>query len=239
MLGTCTSRRGAALAFVALSLALGTTGCQDMHAFVTGDQFFKAPKDAPRVEIELVVEVDDAFYAAFEDAGEAEDLNGVIADRVLSLADVGMRFFPILSDTYESRDARPQRVMHVRIVKLTVNTAHERIEEEDEDPRYESSITSLDATATASVEKRRKGAPSLVVGSGEGHGHVRARSSDESTAAHPAYVVKRESDEHEELRVTQDDVIDAVDKAVIDALREIVEPIDRDLAVTGESSDEK
>lgn len=229
MLATRNSRR-TALAFVALSLAFGATSCQDMHAFVTGDQFFKAPKGAPRVEVELVVEVDDACYAQLAEDADREALNAAIADTVLSYADVGMRFFPILTDTYESRDARPERMMTVRVEKIGINTEHERMEEEGEAPWVESSVKSLDSMATASLEKRRKGAPSLVVGRGMGKSHVRAKSDDEFADGKPTYHVKREADDHEELWVTNEDVQDAVGKAVINALREIVEPADRDLA---------
>ena len=92
------------LVATALAAALCSGACQDVHTFVTGEQFVAPPEESPRVEVELVVEVPDAFYDALE-GEDRDELEQAIAERVLSLADLGMRFYPVPTSEYGGGDA--------------------------------------------------------------------------------------------------------------------------------------
>jgi len=229
MNGTQTNSRGRALALVALTLGLGSASCQDVHAFVTGEKFFKAPKGSPRVEVELVVKVQDSFYQSLEVPGGTAELDRAIADRVLALADVGMRFYPILSSEYGKKAGRPEHIMLVTVEDLVVNTQNRMVEEKGAEPRIDSSVQSLDCTASTSVEKRRGEGPPLVVGASPGTGHSRVKSGSEGAETSTTYRLKRDSAEGPDLYVSKEDILASVEKAVVSGLREVVEAVDRDL----------
>ena len=116
-------------AFLALSLGLGTAACQDMHAFMTGDPFYKASKESPRVEVEVVVDIEGSLYDGLVDVENERELNEAISYVVLSLADVGLRFYPILSQDYGKKDTHPQHRMVVQVQELVIDTEHELVED--------------------------------------------------------------------------------------------------------------
>lgn len=226
---TRTSLIGSMFAFTALAAAVSSAGCQDVHTFVTGERFLAPPEESPRVEIELVVEVPDSFFDALQGEDEKE-LALAISERVLGLADVGMRFYPVPTDEYGRGDAHPPYRLSVSFEDLIVDIDHEMIEEEDQAPRIESSVRDLGCSATAVVEKRRDDAPALVVGTGRGIGKVRVHAPDPEAAPSPTYDVTRASRDDELLTVSREDVLLAVEKAALAALREIVKPVDRELS---------
>jgi hypothetical protein len=228
MQGTLTPPLGKSLALAALAAALSATACQDMNAFVTGEKFSRAPQGSPRVEVELVVETQDSFYDEIEGEGKLDE---AITQQVLSMADLGMRFYPVLSSEYGSDDVRPPYVMVVQVLTLDVNADHKLIEEKGQEPRISSSVESLDCAATASVKKRRADGPPLIVGDGEGKGHVYVRSDAKALESQVTFPVKRTSEEHEALQVTEKDVMAVVEEAVVDALRTVLKPVDRDLTL--------
>lgn len=221
-----------ALATLGLAAVLGLSGCQDMTTFVTGEHFPKAPENAPRLEVELVVEVDPAVW---DDLGEHGELEARIVDQVQTVADLGMRFYPVLSSEYAEGDARPEHVLTVRVTELEIDAAHKRIEKKGEPPRIESRVAAIDSVATALVQRRRDGGPDLLVANAEGQGHVNAvsqkRVGELEAEGQPAFAVVEEDPEHEDLRVAESDVLQAVDEAVIDALRGVIKGVDRELGL--------
>ncbi len=222
--------RGTSLALAALALALCSTACQDLNTFVTGEHFTPAPKGSPRVEVELIVETSESFYDPLEDAPELDE---EFAEKVLGLADLGTRFYPVPSSEYRSKSDRPAYVMMVRIESLAVTTDSKLIEEQGQEPRIESSVKSLDCLATASVRKRRGDGPLLVVGEGEGKGSVWVRANNATQVSEPEepISVKKTSKDAQQLHVTQGDVMEVVEEAVVDALRGVLKRVDRDLSL--------
>jgi hypothetical protein len=221
-----------ALATLGLAAVLGLSGCQDMNTFMTGEQFPKVQEDFPRIEVELVVDVDPAVWGDLVEHGELE---ARIVEQVQSVADLGMRFYPALSSEYAEGDARPEHVLTVRVTELSVATDHRLVEKKDQPSRIESKVKSIHSAATAVVARRRDGGPNLVVANGEGKGHVNAVSQERvgelEAEGQPVFGVVEEDPEHEDLRVAESDVLQAVDEAVVDALRGVIKGVDRELGM--------
>jgi len=199
-----------------------------MHTLMTGDPFYAAPEASVRTEIELLVDIDESVFEGLEGIGDEGALRAEIAKVVLDLADVGLRFYPVLANEYGQKDIRPERMMVVQVQGLSINVENKLIEEKDQAPRIESSVKSLTCSVDASVKKRRAQGPSLSIGDSEGVGNLRVKDSSETAAV--TYQVKHDSADEQPLEISRQDVLDAVEKAVVDALRELVKPIDRDLA---------
>jgi len=221
-----------ALATLGLAAVLGLSGCQDMTTFMTGEHFPKPPENSPRIEVELVVDVDPAVWGDMLEHGELE---ARIVDQAQTVADLGMRFYPVLSGQYGEGDTRPEYVLTVRVTELTVATDHRLVETKNEPSRIESKVKSIDSSATAVVQRRRDEGPSLLVASGEGKGHVSAVSQERvgvlEAEGQPVFDLVDEDPEHADLRVTESDVLQAVDEAVIDALRGVIKGVDRELGM--------
>jgi hypothetical protein len=148
----------------------------------------------------------------------------------MSLADVGLRFYPVASDAYGFGDDRPERSMRVELGDLQLAVDEQTIEEEGQAPRTVARIEGVTCLVRARVEKRRSDAPALVVGSGEAQGRVRHAAGAEELAGAPAHAVRAEAAGHEGLRVQEQDLLDAFEKGTVDALRALVKAVDRDLA---------
>lgn len=221
-----------ALATLGLAAALGLAGCQEMTTFVTGENFPKPPENSPRIEVELAVEIDPAVWG---DLVEHGDLEAKIVEQVQTVADLGMRFYPVLSNQYEDDDARPEYVLNVRVTELAVETDHRNVEKKDEPPRIESKVKGLDAIATAVVQRRRNGAPELVVANAQATGHVYAvgqeRVGELALEGEGAFGVVKLDASHQELRVCESDVLQAIDEAVVNALRGVIKGVDRELGM--------
>lgn len=221
-----------------LAALLGAAaGCQDMNTFLTGEKFSRAPDGSPRVEAELAVQIDDSFVGSFASVGQAVELGDATSDMVLSLADIGTRFYPVPSEEYASKDVRPRYVMSIQIEDLDFEFGSETTEETEGEPVTRFFVTGVSCVATATVEKRRKHAPPLVVGQGAGDGQVRVRGTVESSDAGDTYEVRRRANDGQVVLVRREDVLDAAEKAVIDAMRGVVRAVDREFSpenATGE-----
>lgn len=225
-------------------MAAAASSCQDMNTFFTGEKFSRAPEGSPRVETELTVRVDDSFVEALTSVEQAVELGGAASDLVLSLADVGTRFYPVRSEDYASKDVRPRYVMVVNIDDLDFEFGSETvlpdaalmveaedgapIQVEQPEPVVRVFLKSVTCSATASIEKRRKHAPPLVVGQSQGKGEVRvtARAEDDTSEM---YTVRAKSGHA--VSVRRQDVLDAAERAVVDALRDMVRAVDREFEV--------
>jgi len=225
---------------LALLVTAGSS-CQDMNTFFTGEKFSRAPEGSPRVEAELTVRVDDAFMEAFASVEEAVELGGATAELVLDLADVGTRFYPVPSEEYESPESRPRYYMEVEIDGLafgfdtetvSVPATGEAVDGEEEAPVVETAtvtnvvLRTVTCSASAWLKKRRKEAPSLVVGHSNAEGVVRVPIEIDIEAE--SYTVR--SDDGQAVAVRREDVLEAVDRAVVGALRDMVRAVDREFA---------
>jgi len=225
------TRRFSKLVIASLTAALAAAGCQDVQTFVTGDQFSAAPENSPRVEVEVVVDVPDSFYDSLE-GKEARELDQAIRDRVLGLADIGMRLYPVPTESYGKGDAHPPYKMSVQVKELLVEVDHKMVEEDGAEPRIEASVRGVGCSAATVIEKRREGGPSLVVGRSNGVSQIRSSRKQDNASVSTKYpVVQAKGDDAQDLWVSREEVLQAVERAVVLSLRELTEPIDRDLAV--------
>lgn len=219
-----TLARSLALAGAAAALSLGS--CQDVSTFVTGENYPRAPKNSPRVELEVVVQIGDQFY---DSLGKEDMLDDGISERVLSESDMGMRFYPVAGSDYEDDVQRPTYVLTVQLRSMDVKVDTKEIEKKDEPTRTEHSVGSVDCVAAATLRKRREGRPALLVGESTGKGHVFVRS--QSTSEDEAVIYPVNSQSKNQLYVTESDLLDAVDEAVVDALRGLIKSVDRELSL--------
>lgn len=218
------------LATLSFTAVLGLSGCQEMTTFVTGEHFPKPPENSPRIEVELAVEIEPAVWG---DVIEHGDLEAKIADQVHAVADLGMRFYPVLSSEYAEGDPRPELLLTVRVTGLEIESDHDRVEKKNEPPRIESKVKGLDSSATAVVQRRRDAGPALVVASAEADGYVHAVSQEKveerALAGEAVFGVVKQDASHQDLRVCESDVLQAVDEAVVGALRGVIKGVDREL----------
>lgn len=224
-----TLSRRTALALLVLGTGLGATSCQNMHSLVTGEAFYKAPKELVRVEVEVQVQYNNNAFSSFKEIDDPARLRASIAQRVLALGDLGMRFYPILSEDYAEGDARPPHLMVIRVQGFDVNAEHDVVEVEGStEPQITTTLESVDCDLKATIQRRRADAPPLVIGTEEGHGRVRIDPEGEGRR----YAVANEETE-ERLEVRRREILDATEKALINALRGLVEPVDRELLHSG------
>lgn len=213
------------LALAVAALTIGAAGCQDMRTFMTGEPFEKAPEHSERVEVELFVRLDEAVFADLDGDAVRTELELATHDTVLDLADVGLRFYAIPTDDYGDADAHPEHVLRVEIESLTVHTEQELVEQEGQEPWMRTFVDHVSCTASAAVEKRRPDGPPLVVGRARGVGRTGV---DDEPHGPTAFAVVHESEA--ELTVSKHALLETIEEAVIVALREVVEPVDRELA---------
>ena len=184
-----------------------------------------APKNTPRVEIELAVIVDEAFVEPLSDADAG--LHAALKEAVRGKADLGLRFYPTPSDLYGESDRRPPYLMTVELDSLVVSFDREMIEEEGAEPRIDASVDTIGCSVSASVARRRENAPSLVVATSQASSQFSAETKPETLASGRGYVPKFEGPA---LKILEKDIVRAVEAAVDRALKAMRTPIDREFA---------
>ena len=221
----------------AVALALPLCGCQDLNSFVTGEKFLLAPAEAPRVEVEVRVDVAPRALAALADH-ERDALQQSFEDLTLSLADVGLRFYPVLDEAYGKGDDRPEHLMVVELVDLELKVDERLVEEEGVPARIEAELEGVACNVRARVEKRRQGGPALVVGTGTARGWSRNTDASDVGASEAlgSLGLRRDAVGHDGLRLLERDLLEAFEDGTVDALRAVVKAIDRELARHGASS---
>lgn len=224
------SKLGQATGLAAL-LALAS-GCQDLNSMVTGEKFLQAPAGSPRVEVEVELVVHDSFYESLEDVDRdtREALEAEMEEMTLSLANLGLRFYPVPADAYDSGDDRPERRLLVEVSDLDVSVDEKTVEKDGEPMRIVARIEGATCLVKVRVEKRRSDGPELVVGSSESEGNVRHGPSKEEPAADATLAVRADVAGHEGLRVPKQYMLDAFEEGAVDALRTVVKAVDRDLS---------
>jgi len=189
----------------------------------------EAPEGAPRVEVELALEIEDRFVEplAVEDK---QVIAATFHEAVLDDADVGMRFYPVLSELYEDDSQRPPYLLKVVARDLEVQYDFKTEKgAEGEEPRVVTELAGLRCNVTATLERRRQGRPALPVARGQKEVQW---SVDDPDAGVDTFPLKPIAEGEGGLSVAQDDVMEGVDRAVTAALRQLVHSVDRELALS-------
>lgn len=224
------SRLGKTLGLTMLLALAG--GCQELNSMVTGEKFLQAPAGSQRVELEVELVVHDAFYESLEDVDrdEREALEAEMEDIVVSLANLGLRFYPVAAHAYDSGDERPERRLLVEVDHLDVSFGEKTVQQDGEPLRIVARVEGAACLVKARVEKRRREGPELVVARGESRGNARHNSVTEEPAADATYAVRADVAQHEGLRIPKQSVLEAFEDGTIDALRTVIKAVDRDLS---------
>ena len=189
----------------------------------------KAPEGSPRIEVELALEIDEPFVEPLQ----LEDKKALAASfdqTVLDRADVGLRFYPVLSELYESDDQRPPYLLTVVARDLEVEYEFKTKKgAEGEEPEVITELSSLRCNVTATLERRRQGRPPLPVARSKQEIHWNV---NDPEAGVDTYPLKPIEEGDEALAVAQDDVTLGLERAVNAALKGLVESIDRELSLT-------
>lgn len=204
-----------------LPLALAATGCQSIKA---------APEGSPRVEVELVIEVDEAVYDPFAAEVDRDQLRHLVEEAILPLADVGLRFYPVPSSAYEDGDKRPEYALTILVQRFDVTLDHKLIETEGQAPFIQTTMEHADATATATFERRREHAPPLIVGREQADGKTQIRTEETGDL-----LLRHETQTGEQILLPHSAFSAAIEEAVERALGVLQKPIDREFQVPGET----
>lgn len=197
----------------------------------------KAPKDSPRVEIEVATTLDDDFVGFLD--GIDDEFARAVADKAQACADVGLRFYAVPTTSYAAGHARPTYLMRVHVEEVEVSladapaprkTSETAGEESGAAPAAEPAprtVQSVACRVSALIEARRSGGPPLLVGRSEGKARVSASTGDPGT--HTGLALRNEPGIPP--RVRRDDLLAAIDRALRTALGELVPAIDREQAL--------
>lgn len=210
--------------FWSVALAAAVTACTGVRS---------APKGTPRVEVEVVHEVDPASLEPFQDGVDAGSFEPVLRGAAGPLADVGLRFYPVPTERYESGQQRPDYVMTFRLVRIDPERELVTKEQKSEDgttttKEIQARVKGVSATVSVAIEKRRPDGPMLTVGETSAAG--RASPSGDAAAA-TTFALDRHSTESNVTAVDSAALERAVRSAIERALPGLQDAIDRELAM--------
>jgi hypothetical protein len=187
----------------------------------------KPPKGTPRLELEVAVRLDESYTSKIGRLDEA--LTRRVEEAVLSRADLGLRFYPVLARQYTSGSHHPEYLMTVEVRALGYDIDHRTVKPAEGDPVIESFVREVRCSVATTIEKRRQGAPALTVGRVEQTGSADCERNPPPQAAR--YALEREVGTEPALEVTADDLVRAIDRALNRAMSALVGPVDRELAL--------
>ena len=211
---------------IALLAVLGTSACQGIS---------QPPKGTPRLEVEVTVRLDESYTSKFVRIDDA--LTRRVEEAVLSRADLGLRFYPVLARQYAAGSHHPEYLMTVEVRSLGYDIDHRTVTHPDSDPVIETFVRQVDCNVATTIEKRRQGAPPLTVGRAEQVGT--ADTEHNPSAQSPRYALKRDAGTEAPLEVTADDLVRAIDRALSRDMSALVAPVDRELALVGGTAPEQ
>jgi hypothetical protein len=223
LLNTMSGSRPGPACFALGLAALALTSCES----ITG----VASADTPRVEIELAVIVNDQFVESLEDLDKDSPLYAALKTAVAQEADLGLRFYPTPSERYGKQDKRPDYLMTVELNQLNFAIEQELVESEGQAAHIESSVDKVSCEVTATIERRRDNAPSLVVATAKGASEVSAESDAQALSTGTGYAPKHDG---AELKILERDIARAVENASRKALKSMRTPVDREFAAEAE-----
>lgn len=209
------TKNDAFLAAVA-SVLLFTASCS---------QISRAPQGTPRVELEVVVMVGEAVRTRIPALDH--NFTQALRDAVLGKADVGLRFYPVLTDRYTEQMPKPDYRMTVVVRDLTFGLDSRTTTSPGQDPVVETWISRLDIPVGVDLVKRRTAGPELTVGTAQQSGTASVpRSTKEPTG--PTFPLQR-TDNQSPLPVNQADLLRAIESGFGKALKDLLPAIDREL----------
>jgi hypothetical protein len=197
-----------------LPLALPSLACQSIKA---------APEGSPRVEVELAVEVDPAVYDPFAEEVDRAQLRALIEDTVLPLSDVGLRFYPVPTEAYQDGDVHPEYALTIHVQRFDVLLEHKLIEVEGQAPFIRTTLEQADAHSSVVFERRREGAPPLLVGSAQGAGDAKVVPEETGDL-----LLRHETQDGESILLPHASFTHAIEESVEKALGLLQKPIDRE-----------
>lgn len=218
----------------------------------------RAKKGRARLELEVAVQMDDSFDSKVD--GLDDGFRQQIAEQVLRKADLGLRFYPVLTERYAPDQARPQFLLTVQLSDFSVDI--DRDVKRHRSGGVETIETSrwlerIHCTATVAMEKRRNGSPSLLVDRDTARVDLRIRRPHrkrphavpvqivpDAVAAAEAEVERRQKPGQEKLALNPEAVpcdaakiSELIDRAVQTAMKKTIKAIDQELLVTHEEID--
>jgi hypothetical protein len=208
------------IAVVSLSLVAAFASCTGLST---------APTGSPRVETEVVVNMDPSFTRKLPAAGA--DLTRAIVALVMSRADLGLRFYPVLSSSYGPKDPRPEYLLTVDVADLDVAVERPMTQTAGSPPVAGTPfVRQIDCVVTTTVAKRRTTGPALTVGRSTGRGTVTATTTTAEGADRTTYTLPKTDDQQPALTVLHVDLMKATEMGLKMALTELVKPVDREFA---------
>lgn len=202
------------IALLFAPLALPALACQDIKT---------APEGSPRVEVELVIDVDAAVYDPFAEDVDRAQLRGLIEDVVLPLSDVGLRFYPVPTEAYKDGDVHPEYALTIHVQRFNAVLEHNLVEADGQAPWIRTTLERTDAQSYVVFERRRDGAPPLLVGSAQAEGD--AKVAPEETGE---LLLRHETQAGEKILLPHSAFSQAIQESVEKALALLQKPIDRE-----------
>ena len=194
----------------------------------------KAPTGAPRVETEYALEFDSSLFEALDPGADAGAIERVVNRTVRPLADMELRFYAVPSADYKSDHVRPPYHLTIAVHDFEVILEEKTSKTQEGEVLVETHVDKLFCAATAMFEERRPHAPTLLVGRSEGQATVLVKRAQVAGPESATFVVVGATNAGKPLTVREEDLSNAVERAVINALRKLEEPIDRRFATLPE-----
>ncbi len=181
-----------------------------------------ASATTPRSELEVAVVIAPEFVQQLQAMTPDLDasLRRSVERAVIDQADVGMRFYPILSSEYEKAHSRPEFLLTIHLGSLTFRATSAN--------EYSAAgVASLHVGLAAELLRRREKGPSLPVSHYTSSGTARPSSYRDVEAHEASYLVSEGNGPR--LPVTESVITGAVTKAVRESLAEMLAAIDREV----------
>ena len=205
----------------------------------------EAPEGSPRVEAEVAALVNASIHdtLAFDSIGmSAEETFSTV---VTPLSDLGTRFYAVPSADYQQGHARPQYVLTVELSELIPELIEKEVEVEVQSKvevdgeikkvtQLQTELDSLTCLVTAKLERRREGAPALIIGRSEGVSELsvgRLFSKDREPVR--MIPLRQQPATGEFFEVREDDFSKLIERAAVRALQQLEKPVDRELGLMG------
>ncbi|MEM7205830.1 MAG: hypothetical protein AAF628_36590 [Planctomycetota bacterium] len=181
-----------------------------------------APKGSDRVELEVAIELGKGFRDKLQ--VDEPEIERRIAEQALGHADLGLRFYPVLTKDYESDNNRPEFLLTIEVRDLDVELGKRTVHREERDPEVQTFVERLDCAVSTLLVKRRKTGPPLTVA------HTTGRGAAQPTGRAPGGAKEAET-RAPEMTVLIDDVLRAADGGLRQALGGLIIPVDRELSL--------